>query len=99
MKIDLLNLLLICVAKFTLSLVAKSTIGTCNLASIILNFSESPPLDMMQSSILFYGTTILMIFTEPFVLLTAFVVFPTRAALYLHDWELSKVKSALLFGL
>ena len=31
------------------------------------------------------------------VLLTASAVFPVRAALYLNDWELSIVKSALLF--
>ena len=31
----------------------KVTIGTCNLASVILNFPESPALDKMQSSIQF----------------------------------------------
>ena len=33
----------------------------------------------------FNGTTIFASFTELFVLLTAFFVFPTRAALYLND--------------
>ena len=40
----------------------------------------------------------LSFFTELLVLLTAAVVFPTRAALYLNDWESSVVKSALLGG-
>ena len=35
-------------------------------------------------------------FTELFVLLTASAVFPTRAALYLNNLELSILKSALL---
>ena len=39
-----------------------------------------------------------LFFTELFVLLTAFAVFPTRASLYLNDWELLIVKSALLSG-
>ena len=39
-----------------------------------------------------------MLLTELFVLETAFAVFPTRAVLYLNDWELSIVKSALLAG-
>ena len=46
----------------------------------------------------FNGTKISAFFTELFVLLTASAVFSTRAALYLNDWELSAVKSALLFG-
>ena len=46
----------------------------------------------------FNGTTIYVFFTELFVLLTASAVFPTRAALYLNDWELSTLKSALLVG-
>ena len=33
-----------CLLKFTLSLVNKVTIVTCNLASVILNFAESPAL-------------------------------------------------------
>ena len=33
-----------------------------------------------------------------FVLATAHVALPTRAALYLNDWELSIVKLALLAG-
>ena len=33
-------------ARFTLSLVDKVIIGTCNLASAILNFTESPSLDI-----------------------------------------------------
>ena len=37
-------------------------------------------------------------FTELFVLLTASAVFPTRVALYLHNWESSAVSSPLLFG-
>ena len=41
---DFLNLSLSCFVKFTLSLVDKVTIGTCNLASVILNFAESPSL-------------------------------------------------------
>ena len=39
--------------KFTLFLANKETIGTYNLASIILNFAESPALDKMKSSIQF----------------------------------------------
>ena len=46
----------------------------------------------------FHGTIIFAFFTELFVLLTAFVVFPKRAALYLIDLEPSIVKSALLTG-
>ena len=38
---------------------------------------------------------ILCFFTELYVLATARVVFPTRAALYLNDLELLTVKSAL----
>ena len=41
---DFLNASLSCFVKFTLSLVDKVTIGTCNLASVILNFAESPSL-------------------------------------------------------
>ena len=52
-KIDLLNPSLNCFVKFTLSLVDKVTIGTCNLASVISNFAESPALRKMQSSIQF----------------------------------------------
>ena len=37
-------------------------------------------------------------FTEVFVLLTASAIFYTRAALYLNDWELTTLKSALLAG-
>ena len=44
------------------------------------------------------GTTVFVFFTELFVLLTAFAVFPTRAALYLNNLELSILKSALLAG-
>ena len=40
-----------CFARFTLSLVDKVTIGTCNFASVILNFAASPALDKMQSLI------------------------------------------------
>ena len=50
---DFLNPLLNCFAKFKLSLADKVTIGACNLASIILNFAESPSLDQMQSSVQF----------------------------------------------
>ena len=39
-----------------------------------------------------------LFFIELFVLLRAYSVFSTRADLYLNDWELSVVKSALLFG-
>ena len=46
----------------------------------------------------FNGTEIFVFFTELFVLLVASAVYPTRAALYLNQWELSIVKSALLFG-
>ena len=46
----------------------------------------------------FNGTTIFVVFTELFVLLTAYAVFPARAALYLNDWEVSIVKSILLGG-
>ena len=35
-------------------------------------------------------------FTELSVLLTAFDVFPKRAALYLNDWEILILKSAFL---
>ena len=34
-------------------------------------------------------------FTDLFVFLTAFSVFPRRAALYLNDWKLLILKSAL----
>ena len=40
-----LNPSLNCFVKFTLSLVDKVNIGTCNLAFIILNFLESAALD------------------------------------------------------
>ena len=40
----------------------------------------------------------LCFFTELFVLATASVVFPARAALYLNDSELIIVKSALSVG-
>ena len=46
----------------------------------------------------FNGATILLSFTDVLWLLTEFDVFPTRAALYLNDWELSAVKSALFTG-
>ena len=46
----------------------------------------------------FNGTTIFVFFKELFVLLTASAVFPTRAALYLNDLELSILKSVLLAG-
>ena len=39
-----------------------------------------------------------LLFTEFFVLFRASSVFSTRADLYLNNWELSVVKSALLFG-
>ena len=42
-----------CFIKFTLSLVDKVTIGTCNLASVISNFTESPALGKIQPSIQF----------------------------------------------
>ena len=45
-----------------------------------------------------YSDTIFSSFTELFVLLTTSAVFPKRAALYLNDWELSIVKSALPTG-
>ena len=45
------------------------------------------------------GTKNFVFFTELFALLTASAVFPTRAALYLNHWELSAVRSALLFEL
>ena len=48
---DLLNPALNCFVRFTLYLVDKVTIETCNLASIILNFGKFPALDKMQSSI------------------------------------------------
>ena len=35
-----------------LFLVDKVTIGTCNLASIILNFIETPALDKTQSNLI-----------------------------------------------
>ena len=44
----------------------------------------------------FNETTIFVIFTELFGLLTASTVLPTRAALYLNGLELSILKSALL---
>ena len=48
----MLNTLLNCFVKFTLSLVDKVTVGfTSNLACVILNFSEPPALDKMMSSI------------------------------------------------
>ena len=48
----MLNTLLNCFVKSTLSLVDKVTVGfTSNLACVILNFSEPPALDKMMSSI------------------------------------------------
>ena len=46
----------------------------------------------------FSGTRIFVFFTELFVLLTAFTVYPARSALYLNDLELSILKLALLAG-
>ena len=46
----------------------------------------------------FYGTTIFVFFAELFVSLTASTGLPTRAALYLNDWELSALKLASLAG-
>ena len=43
------------------------------------------------------GTTIFVFFTKLFPLLTS-AVFPSRAALYLNDWELLIVKSSLIAG-
>ena len=45
--------LLNCFPNFTLSLVDKVTIGTFNLASVILNFPESQALNKMESSVQF----------------------------------------------
>ena len=47
---------------------------------------------------IFNGTTIFASLTELFVLLTAFAVFPPRAAVYLNDWGLSITNSTLLAG-
>ena len=114
----ILNPLVFCFVKFTLSLVDEVTTGTCNLASVILNFADSPALDKMQSSIrfnsrwflqflngifndlqklhrYFNGTTIFVLYTGLFVLLTVSAVFTSKVALYLNDWEFSAVKSTL----
>ena len=45
-----------CFVRFTLSLVDKVLIRTCNLGSNSLNLAESPALDKMQSSIQFNST-------------------------------------------
>ena len=44
-----------------LSSVDNVTIGTCNLASVILNFEEFPALDQVQSSIQFNSRQILQL--------------------------------------
>ena len=54
--------------------------------------------DLQKSFECFNGTTIFVIFTELFVLLTTFANFPTRDVLCLNDWGLSIVKSTLLGG-
>ena len=46
-----LNPSLNCFVRFTLSVVDKVTMGTCSLASVILNFAESPVIGKLQSSI------------------------------------------------
>ena len=46
----------------------------------------------------FDGTIFFVFFTELFVLIITSAVFPTRAALYLNNWELSAVKAALSTG-
>ena len=52
---------IICFVRFTLSLVDKVTIGTYNLASVILNFEESPAVYKMQSLIQFNSRCILQL--------------------------------------
>ena len=52
----------------------------------------------MTSKNYFNRTTFFASFTELFISATAFSVFPTRAVLYLNDWELSIVNWALLAG-
>ena len=49
---NLLNPTLNCFVTFTLSLIDKVTIGTCNLASVISNSVESPSLDSLQSTLI-----------------------------------------------
>ena len=44
-----------------LSSVDNVTIGTCNVASVILNFEEFPALDQVQSSIQFNSRQILQL--------------------------------------
>ena len=61
---DLLNSSINCFVKFTLSLVDKVTIGTCNLASVIFNFAKSPNLDKIQSSIKFNSRRILQLIND-----------------------------------
>ena len=50
-KADVLNPSLNCFVKFTMSLVDKVRIGTCNLAFVISNFAESQSGYSLQSSL------------------------------------------------
>ena len=50
---SLLNPSLNCFVRFTLSLVDKVTIETCDLMSVISNFAEFPALENIQCSIQF----------------------------------------------
>ena len=85
--------------RFTLSLVDKVvTIVTCNLATIIVNFAESPAFDKMQPSIQFNSRWILQLIncisndlqkllryfngTTTFVFFTELFVLLTLSAVY-----------------
>ena len=46
----------------------------------------------------FNGTTIFCVVYRTICVINSIFIFPTRAALYLNDWELSIVKTALLTG-